>query len=412
MRAAIVTGLVLALGAVSTAEAQHEGHAGMNMLDPGMDMRDASGTSWQPESTPMSGYHFAKGSWMFMVHGFADLVYDHQGGPRGDDDVFGPSMAMLMARRSAGHGTLGLRAMLSLDPATVGTRGYPLLLQTGETADGKTPLVDRQHPHDLFMELSASYSLPFREHGAVFGYLAYPGEPALGPPAFMHRFSGMTVPESPILHHWTDSTHITFGVGTLGATWNQWKLEGSVFTGREPDEHRWGFDEPRLDSFSGRLSYNPTANWALHVSAGHLTSPEQLEPDVDVDRVTAGVSYNRRLGAGNWQMTAMWGRNRKEGRNQDGGLLEATWWSGHRHTVFARAELVEKDELFEEEPLSHEIFTVGKLSVGYVYDFARVGPIDLGIGALGSLFLIPDGLKPSYGNQPASFMVFARSIVR
>ena len=422
-RGAILTGLLLALATAPAAEAQHEGHQPMaapghmghemgGLYGPYPATREASGTSWQPESTPMEGYHFSKGSWTFMAHGFADLVYDDQGGPRGDEDVFAPSMGMLMARRSAGRGTLGLRAMLSLDPAAVGTNGYPLLLQTGETADGQTPLVDRQHPHDFFMELSASYSVPFREHGSVFGYLAYPGEPALGPPAFMHRFSGATLPESPILHHWTDSTHISFGVGTLGATWKQWKLEGSCFTGREPDEHRWGFDEPRFDSFSGRLSYNPTANWALHASAGHLNSPEQLEPDVDVDRFTAGASYNRRLGTGNWQATALWGRNRKHERNQDGGLLEATWWSGRRHTIFGRAELVEKDELFEDEPLSHATFTVGKLSAGYVYDFARVGPIDLGAGALVSLFLIPDSLVPSYGNQPVSFMVFLRSVVR
>jgi len=373
--------------------------------------REASGTAWQPDASEHMGLMSTSSGWTLMAHGVVNLAYDRQSGPRGGDEAFASGMLMGMARRPLGDGTLQFRTSISPDPL-MGPRGYPLLLASGETADGVTRLIDRQHPHDFFMELSASYSVPFREHGSVFGYLAYPGEPALGPPAFMHRFSGATLPESPILHHWTDSTHISFGVGTLGATWKQWKLEGSCFTGREPDEHRWGFDEPRFDSFSGRLSYNPTANWALHASAGHLNSPEQLEPDVDVDRFTAGASYNRRLGTGNWQATALWGRNRKHERNQDGGLLEATWWSGRRHTIFGRAELVEKDELFEDEPLSHATFTVGKLSAGYVYDFARVGPIDLGAGALVSLFLIPDSLVPSYGNQPVSFMVFLRSVVR
>src|SRR5262249_62129741 len=150
-----------------------------------------------------------------MVHAAVDAVYDHQGGPRGDDAVYGPTMGMLMAQRSLGSGTLGLRAMLSLDPATVGHDGYPLLFQTGETADGQTPLIDRQHPHDLFMELAASYSHRLSERSSVFAYVGLPGEPALGPPTFMHRFSGEDNPEAPITHHWLDSTHITYGVVTL-----------------------------------------------------------------------------------------------------------------------------------------------------------------------------------------------------
>src|SRR5262249_34043688 len=224
--------------------------------------------------------------------------------------------------------------------------------QTGETADGQTPLIDRQHPHDLFMELAASYSIPVARDGAVFAYFGMPGEPALGPPTFMHRFSGMPLPEAPLTHHWLDSTHITFGVATAGVSWKAVRLEGSSFTGREPDQHRWGFDEPRFDSWSARLSFNPTRDWALQASAGHLASPEQLEPDVDVDRFTASVLYNRRIGAASWQTTATWGRNRKTGENQDGFLLESAWWNGGRHAVFARAEWVEKDELFAEGPLA------------------------------------------------------------
>jgi hypothetical protein len=302
--------------------------------------------------------------------------------------------------------------MLSFDPATVGKRGYPLLLQTGETADARTPLIDRQHPHDLFMELAASYSIPFKSEGSVFAYVGYPGEPALGPPTFMHRFSGMTMPESPILHHWTDSTHIAFGVATVGVTWKGWKTEASSFTGREPDERRWNFDEPRFDSYSGRVSYNPSTNWALHVSAGHLDSPEQLEPGVDVDRITAGATYNRPIAAGTWQTTAAWGRNRKNGDDLDGALIESAWWNGGKHTVFGRGEVVEKDELFENGPLSRATFTVSKLSAGYAYDFSKIGHVSVGAGALASLYGIPRDLEPSYGEHPVSFMIFLRSILR
>ena len=257
--------------------------------------REASGTSWQPDSTPHDGRHWMRGPWMLMVHGFADLVWDSQGGERGDDKLFSGNMAMLLASRPLGAGTLGLRAMASLEPETVGERGYPLLLQTGETADGETRLIDRQHPHDFLMELSASYSLPVGERGSVFGYLAMPGEPALGPPVFMHRFSGQENPEAPISHHWLDSTHITFGVATAGYVWDRFKLEGSLFTGREPDSERWNFDSPKFDSYSTRLSWNPTPDWALQASWGRVKSPEELEPDVDADRTTASVSYNHRF---------------------------------------------------------------------------------------------------------------------
>src|SRR5205807_2579197 len=235
-----------------------------------------------------------------------------QGGPRGDTKTFSTSMLMVMAQRPAGEGTLGLRAMVSADPL-MGKRGYPLLLQTGEAANGE-PLIDRQHPHDLFMELAASYSRPLGERSSVFLYAGLPGEPALGPPAFMHRRSGEDNPEAPITHHWLDSTHVTFGVVTLGYVHGAFKIEGSAFHGREPDQARYNIETGRLDSASMRLSWNPSANWALQVSRGRIHSPEQLEPGVDVVRTTASVAYNRPLAAGNWQTTLAWGRNAKSDR--------------------------------------------------------------------------------------------------
>jgi hypothetical protein len=354
-----------------------------------------------------------RGPWMMMVHGFATAAYNRQGGPRGETDAFGPTMGMLMSQRDLGPGKLGARAMLSLDPATVGKNGYPLLLQTGETADGRTPLIDRQHPHDLFMELAATYSVPFREHGSAFAYLAYPGEPALGPPTFMHRFSGMPLPEAPLMHHWLDSTHITFGVATVGVTWKGVRLEGSSFRGREPDERRWNFETPSFDSYAGRLSLNTSPNWSFQVSAGHLKAPEQLEPDVNVDRFTASASYNLPLdGRANWQTTLTWGRNRQEGENLDGVLLESAYSTGTKHTFFGRAEIVEKDELFESGPLAREVFNVGKLSAGYIYEAATLTHVGVGIGGLVSVYRIPGELEPSYDGSPVSFMVFLRGVVR
>ena len=375
--------------------------------------RDASGTSWQPEATPMEGLMGKAGEWETMLHGFVYAVYDRQGGPRGDTKTFAESMVMVMGHRALGSGKLGLRAMLSLDP-TMGAAGYPLLFQTGETADGRKPLVDRQHPHDAFMELSASYSVPLGELGSVFGYVGLPGEPALGPPTFMHRFSGIRIPEAPLTHHWLDSTHITFGVVTLGTIRGPLKAEASWFNGREPDQHRWDIETRRFDSWAARLSYNPSPEWAFQASYGDLKSPEILEPDTRVKRTTLSASYHTNKFGGQWQTTAAWGRNEKLGPDGTtrlpGWLLESTYVLRERHVLLGRLERLENNELFEEgSPLHGRAFRVSKLSLGYVYDFAKSGPVKWGVGALASAYRKPAELDPHYGSRPDSFMVFVQA---
>ena len=366
--------------------------------------REATGTSWQPDSTPHEGLHVMSGDWMVMVHGYADQIYDRQGGSRGADKNFNASMLMADASRPLGGGTFGLRGMWSLDPA-MGKNGYPLLLQTGETADGKTGLVDRQHPHDLFMEMAATYSYPLNEDSSVLGYAGLPGEPALGPTAFMHRYSGMDNPEAPITHHWLDSSHVTFGVATLGYVWRDVKVEGSSFRGREPDQYRWDVEAPKFDSYSTRLSYNPGPDWALQISYGHIHSPEQLTPDVNQDRVTASASWNWRAWEQPAQTTFAYGRDRNTpGLNLDAYLLESAVHIRKTHTVFARAERVNKDEL-----MGSTAFTVGKFSVGYVYDFASVQHARFGVGGVGSVLFVPEALKGVYGSTPTAFMLFVRA---
>jgi hypothetical protein len=216
-------------------------------------------------------------------------------------------------------------------------------LQTGETADGRRPLVDRQHPHDLLMELSATYSVAVSDAGSVFVYAALPGEPALGPATYMHRFSAMENPEAPLAHHWLDSTHVAWGVVTGGWAGAAWKVEASVFTGREPDHNRWNVESPRLDSQSVRVTWNPSPSWSLQASRGRLHSPEQLEPEVDVERTTASVSYVGSCGDGvasdRWGATLAWGRNgRRPGATSDAWLLEASAQWAEANTLFARGE--------------------------------------------------------------------------
>jgi hypothetical protein len=381
------------------------GHAMESPFGPYAMSRDASGTSWQPQDTAEGGVMTMSGEWMVMTHAAIDVVFDHQSGPRGDDKTFLAGMVMTMAQRPLGGGTLGVRAMLSPDPL-MGKDGYPLLLAAGETADGTTTLVDRQHPHDLFMELSASYSHPLGGDTSVFIYGGLPGEPALGPPAFMHRASAMDSPEAPISHHWLDSTHITFGVLTLGVTKGPLRLEASAFHGREPDQHRFDIETGQLDSYSARLSYNPTPNWAFQVSAGRINSPEQLEPDVDQRRITASALYAGRFGdEGRYNLALAYGRKTQlPGGSTDAWLAEASVMPNDAWTVFGRAEQVEANELLGP---GGGTFTVRKASVGAIRDFRLSDHVKLGFGGLISVYDIPAPLKGVYGS-PTGAMGFVR----
>lgn len=391
----------------------HEHMEMTGMYGPYPMTREASGTSWQPDQARHQGLHRMSGAWMLMLHGSADLVADDQGGRRGDEKVFSSNMLMGMAQRDLGPGHLGLRAMVSAEPATLGKRGYPLLLQTGETADGRTPLIDRQHPHDLFMELAATYSVT-RGNRSLFLYGGLPGDPALGPPAFMHRFSGAAIPQAPITHHWLDSSHITFGVLTAGAVVGGFKLEASAFRGREPDQNRFDIESPKLDSHSFRVSLNPTPHWALQASRGRLKSPEQLEPEIDVDRTTASVLYAGDWKPGHFESMLAWGRNRnRPGATLDAFTGEAALELGRRHTVFARVERVEKDELLPEgDPRAGRVFDVGSVGAGYRFDFWSRGHFAAGLGLLATLSSVPEEIRADYGKDPASTMVFTRVTLR
>jgi uncharacterized cupredoxin-like copper-binding protein len=386
---------------------EHAAHEMQGTFGPYSMSRESSGTAWQPDAAPHPGVHGMLGGWSTMTHGFLNLIYDDQGGPRGDTKTFSTSMLMVMAQREAGGGTVGLRGMVSLDP-WMGKRGYPLLLQTGESGNGE-PLIDRQHPHDLFMELSASYSRALSAQSSVFVYAGLPGEPALGPPAFMHRFSGEDNPEAPISHHWLDSTHITYGVITAGYVLDRFKLEGSVFRGREPDENRYDIETGKLDSASVRLSFNPGREWALQVSRGRIKSPEELHPDLDLDRTTASAIYHRAFGSAQWQTTLAWGRNApNHGEATSTWLLESAVRLARSHTIFGRAERADKNELFvEPDPRAEQKYQVGKLTLGYVYDLPRESAFRIGVGGLVSRYRLPSDLDAVYGN-PTSFMLFAR----
>jgi hypothetical protein len=366
--------------------------------------REASGTAWQPDNSAHEGLMTASGSWTLMAHGVLNLVADHQSGRRGGDEVFASGMLMGMVSRPLGNGTLQLRAMVSPDPL-MGPRGYPLLLASGETANGSDRLFDRQHPHDLFMELSVSASQSLGRSSSVFVYAGLPGEPAFGPPAFQHRESIADSPEAPITHHWLDSTHISFGVVTAGLVVGRAKLELSRFNGHEPDQHRWNIETGPLDSTAIRLSWNPTSSLALQGSWGNFVDPEQLEPGVDQKRLSASALYAREIAPG-WKLagTLAWGRKTVEHHNDDAWLAEASL-KHQAWTIFGRGEITENRELVAD----NSAYRVGKVSLGAVRDFRIAEHFSLGAGGLVALNFVPGALQPLYGTaNPLGMMGFVR----
>jgi hypothetical protein len=397
-----------AMGQESMAGGEHAGHGAMNgAFGPYPMTRESSGTAWQPDASEHVGVMEMSGDWTLMGHGTLNLVYDHQSGRRGDDKAFVSGMLMGMAQRPIGNGTLQFRTMLSPDPL-MGKNGYPLLLASGETANGTDRLIDRQHPHDFFMELSASASQNIGTKSSLFLYAGLPGEPAFGPPAFMHREAIMDSPEAPISHHWLDSTHISFGVLTAGFIHDRFKLEVSRFNGREPDQHRWNIETGPLDSTAVRLSWNPSDNLSLQGSWGHFEDPEQLEPGVDQRRWSASALYAREIAPG-WKLagTLAWGRKTVEGHKDDAYVAEASLKHGG-WTVFGRGEITENRELIALEEHG-PAFTVGKASLGAVRDFDIADHLALGVGGLFALNFVPGNLKPLYGSSnPVGAMGFVR----
>jgi hypothetical protein len=369
---------------------------------------EGSGTARVPQAEGMMpGLHFDFGhGWTGMAHGYLWGVYTDQTGPRGDSKLYAQSMAMLTAEKQFEGGRLQLRSMLSAEPL-MSNRGYPNLFATGETAGGE-PLVDRQHPHDLFMELAARVDVDVAPGTTAFLYGGPVGEPALGPSAFMHRASARLNPEAPITHHWFDSTHITYGVVTAGLAGRLWQIEASAFRGEEPDEDRWDIETPRLDSWSIRATLTPSPNWALQVSHGRLDQPEALHPGQDEARTTASAHYNS--GKGLAALAAFSAKDRIPGKTLTAWLGEVNWDMTERHTLFGRFETVENDELFPDhaDPLHDRPFRVSKLQAGYAYTLPLGRNLGLSAGGSVARFFKPAALDDAYGKHPMGYTVFAR----
>lgn len=378
--------------------------------------RNGSGTGWLPDSSPMYGVMYHSKKWMYMLHGSFWLRYNRQdftnAGERGDSKFDAPSWLMFMGQRRLGtKGLFHFSTMFSLDPIIEGGKGYPLLFQTGETYKG-TGLVDRQHPHDLFSELAISYSYSLSKNSDVFAYLGYPGEPALGPVTFMHRPSALDNPNAPISHHWVDATHITFGVATLGVRFGKMKIEASLFTGKEPDEARYGFDKPRFDSWSGRISYNPSATWAFQVSHGYVKSPEILHPGENIYKTTASAIYSKNLTKkSHIDATLLWGMNKQKEAFGENAILAESAWRRAMNSLYVRYEWTQKsaEELLLGSLFNpHTVFDIHSFTVGDSYDLFGWKKLRTALGGQWSFNCAPRSLNYLYGKNPMGFQIYLR----
>lgn len=380
-----------------------EEHASEELPSP----HEGSGTSWQPASVTGHEWMWMRGGWELMAHGVIFIGYNQQGGPRGAGKAESVNWGMLMEQHRLGRGTILFRQMFSAESLTSPHPGFPELFQTGETYHG-APLVDHQHPHNVFAELAALYVLPLSEKVSWELYGGPSAEPALGPVTYIHRASAAELPLAPLSHHLQDSTHTSFGVVTTGFVVDRVKLEASAFNGREPNEQRWSIQLATLDSWSGRAIVAPARNWTAQYSAGRLEHPEALEPGSQW-RQTASVEYARPLHEGSWASTFIWGRVHKIATevNLNSYLLESTLNFCRRDYAFTRLELVDKDELFSQAtvPSTHRI---GAYTLGGVRDFISNKAWQLGLGADMTLYSKPAALNPVYGNRPVSFQVFLR----
>jgi len=407
--------------------AQHCGMGGMNhaqmkmpavhaSLVQSIEAHNSSGTDAQPSSTPTEMFMIGVGNWTLMLHGDAFLNAIQQTGPRGRDKIFSTNWIMPMAQRKLGRGALTLRAMLSLEPATISHRLYPELFQQGETAFGR-PIVDGQHPHDFVMELAALYDLRLSERTLLSFYAAPVGDPALGPVAYPHRASAAEDPLAPLGHHLEDSTHIADDVVTVGVTYRNARLEASGFHGREPDEFRWNIDSGRIDSWSTRLTLNPGKNWSVQYSLGQLHSPESLAPTEDIRRMTASLLYNHAIAQGNWASLLLWGRNQSlsDGNVGNGYLLESTLRFAAKNNVWTRIENADRTNelLLDDRPLpagfTERYFArVQAFTLGYDREIGNLPHLSAALGGQFTVYGVPGPLQGLYGTHPVGALLFLR----
>ncbi|HKB72032.1 MAG TPA: hypothetical protein VKH46_14380 [Thermoanaerobaculia bacterium] len=379
----------------------------------GMDTSaESGGTPPSPDPMALMEEMPAMPHWMTMIHGYAFLNANRQGGPSGGREFDSQNHFMFMATRAAGGGKLSLLGTFTLEPATIPAEGSRELFQRGETYHNVL-LVDRQHPHDLFVQLGAAWEKVFGAAGRLRVYAAPIGEPALGPVAYPHRLSASENPTAPLAHHNQDSTHIAADVVTAGWKYMIFEIEGSAFHGREPDENRWDVEQGSLDSYAGRFWIRPTPEISFQVSSGHLEHPEKIEQG-NQTRSTASIGYQKAFPGGFFAATLIAGRNRTPAGPEWGNTLEWTWKFAGANFVSGRLESVDRDlyELTHKRQRPEDVppvrTAVQAATLGFVRNLPLLSEAETGLGFDATVYRFTHRLNSVYGAHPVSIHGFLR----
>jgi hypothetical protein len=167
-----------------------------------------------------------------------------------------------------------------------------------------------------------------------------------------------------------------------------------------------------------RVTFVPTSGLAVSAWAGYLMAHDRLETPIGMQRYGASILTENEIGGGRWSSAAIWGVNihhhGSREHNHDptatnlkfyhvsaSALLETTVAVTKRSELYARLEQVSKsgDELgFQGGDLT-QLFTIRSLSLAATRDFFSLGPAAIGLGVRGSLNLLPETLRLTYGHD-------------
>lgn len=376
--------------------------------------RLGSGTSWQPDASPLYSVIPTVGRWGLMVHGNLYTGYNWYGSKRGGQRFMGRNTLMGSLFRTFKKSEVLLRLALSFEPLTIGSRGYPLILQTGQTRDGAERLHDRQYALDFFRELAVLYTWHVTPRWAASVYAAAAGEPAVGPNSFTQRVSASPDPIAPLGFQLQESSHSSFGVLTVGAFTRTLKLEASWFNGRVPGSRRYGIYIRKPDSYSVRVSWNPAPEWSGQVSYAFFEEPVPLEPKEQQHRLSGSVSHTMSFAGDLMVASTLSGAMRVRSSIAGAALLGEIYLNLRtHHAIYGRFEILQKSgielELSRPAEPTRELHAVGTLALGYVYYFGPFISLSPGLGVRGSVSPVARELERDYGTRaPLGVMVYAQ----
>jgi hypothetical protein len=403
---------VLAAPAPLVAQHQHHDGAAAPSLLRSSQSRTASGTAWLPDSAPVPGFHRRSGGWDLMVHGTVFLQVVRTMGTRALTQLGSTNWVMGMASRVGTNDALRARVMMTAEPFTLEGQGYPQLLQVAHAYRG-TLAPDRQHPHELFPEISIAYERRLGRTGVSL-YAAPIGEPALGPVAYNHRPSAAYDPTAPLGHVAQDYTHESLGVLTVGAFGARARIDASLFNGSHPDDRHANFDLQggRLNAYAGRITVAASGNVVASAWIGYI--PEDTAHAHGAQhKFGASVAHSRRRATGaSWSSALIYGANRPaETRRTLGSvLLESSLDVSTRHTLFGRIEYARRTD--EELALTGSVpeeLDVGAVSLGYAFRSALSNAAAAAAGVRLTVAVAPAALAPFYGSRtPLSVLAYLR----